>query len=176
MLNSLNSHKPAKVVTFIPNKHPLLVKELKNFTFDATDSLATNYVNINWHEFSAISLYQRNGVIIGFSSIWHRPQFYDVGEIRILNRYYERKDMRVISKIIGDNHLIEMVKQQLEIAKKLGFNKAFISREKTPRYFKKLITSIAEKTNTKWIIEPEKVCVCVPEAPSCWQYKAWTKL
>ena len=54
--------------------------------------------------------------------------------------------------------------------------KHHISREKSPRYFRKLITSIQEKTGTQWHLYDDKQCVCVPEAPSCWQYKASTKL
>lgn len=176
MSKILNSHKPAEVITFIPHENSSIIEELKTFTFNTGDNLLDNYVNIDWHDFSAISIYKRNNTIIGFSSVWHRPNYYKSKEVRILNRYYESNNMRQVSKIIGDSHLIEMVEQQLQIAKKLGFSEAFISREKTPRYFKTLITSIAEKTNTTWIIEPEKVCVCVPESLSCWQYKAWVKL
>jgi hypothetical protein len=73
-------------------------------------------------------------------------------------------------------HLIDMIEHQMTMCKAVGFTDAFISREKSPRYFRKLITSIQEKTGTDWHLYDDKQCVCVPEAPSCWQYKASTKL
>lgn len=176
MSKVINSHKPAGVFTFIPSEYPTIVQLLKDFSFSSNDSLLGNYTSINWMEFSAISIYKRDNKIIGFSSIWHRPEYYSNGEVRILNRYYESSQMRRLSKIIADDHLIEMVNQQLNIAKNLGFRCAFISREKTPKYFRKLVEKISQKTKTQWVTEPEKVCVCSPNASSCWQYKAWTKL
>ena len=176
MLDTQSSHKPAKVFTFLPDQRPDLILQLRELKFDEDDKLSENYKNICWDDFEAISLYLREDQIIGFSSVWHRPEYYESGEVRILNRYWESPNMRRTSKIIGDTHLIEMITQQLYIAKYLGFNTAFISREKTPKYFKRLITNIDKETNIKWFLEPKKVCVCVPEAPSCWQYKAWTNL
>ena len=177
MLNMLNSHKPANVYTFIPSDRPDIITELKSIEFDETDSLSKNYIyDMKWDEFEAVSIYERNDQIVGFSSVWHRPEYYESGEVRILNRYWESPNMRRTSKIIGDTHLIEMVIQQLDISKKIGLTKAFISREKTPKYFEKLITNIATKTQTHWNLEPNKVCVCRESNPSCWQYKAWTNL
>ena len=82
--------------------------------------------------------------------------------------------MRSISKIICDSHLINMIHDQINICKQLGFKKIFISREKSKRYFKQLINNIQHQTKLNWTLEPAKVCVCYPTAPSCWQYKAWT--
>lgn len=123
-----------------------------------------------------ISIYERD-TIVGFSSIWHRPEYYEPDEVRILNRYWEDPSLRRISKIIGGPHLIEMVRQQLDwVRQSEKFKKVFISREKCPRYFEKLIRTIEEETDTVWFIEPSKVPVCNPKSKQCWQYKAWTIL
>lgn len=171
--NVTNSHKSAQIVSFIPKDNPEFIKKLSVITFEG-DKLSKNYVEIDWYKFDAISVYLKNHEICGFSSVWHRPEFYEPMEARILNRYWENPSFRRISKIIADNHLIEMINQQITISKYLGFNKIFISREKSPKYFRKLILNIENKTGFKWQISTEKVCVCSPSAPSCWQYKAWT--
>jgi hypothetical protein len=177
MIQISNTHKPAGVFTFVPSDSTQhLIDKLLNIKFDSTDRLYNNYTNMPWNKFSAISLYLRNLEVVGFSSIWNRTEFYSPGEVRILNRYWESPSMRKISTQIGNNHIIEMVTQQLNMATQLGFTTAFISRERTPRYFNKLISNIAQKTNTEWITNPDKVCVCNSANPNCWQYKAFTKL
>jgi hypothetical protein len=174
--NVLKSHKPAAVYTFVPSRQPAIIKQLNSIIFDSKDKLHKNYTDIDWNHFSAVSVYFRNNAIVGFSSVWHRPDFYEPKEARILSRYYEFSKMRRTSKIIADSHLIEMITQQIAISQQLGFAKVFISREKTPKYFAKLIQEIRVKTQRQWILEPQKVCVCKPSNFSCWQYKAWTDL
>ena len=169
------SHKPASVKTILPKDFVLYVKKLEDF-LNHNKETNNNYINIKWEKFSAISIYYRDLQIIGFSSIWHRPEYYEPYEARILNRYYEGKTMRNISKVIGDSHLINMVNDQINISKQLGFKKIFISREKCKRYFTQLINHIQQQTKLNWTLEPNKVCVCYPKAPSCWQYKAWANI
>lgn len=132
-----------------------------------------NYESFDFMQTEAISIYERDR-IVGFSSIWHRPEYYEPHEVRILNRYWEDPSLRRVSKIIGGPHLIEMVQQQLDWVRQSKYSKVFISREKSPRYFRKLIQAIEEGTDTCWFIEPTKVSVCNPQSESCWQYKAWT--
>ena len=95
-----------------------------------------------------------------------------------MSKYYKNPKYRHTDsrKKLGLKHIILMVEHQMAMCKAQGFTVAFISREKSPRYFRKLITSIQEKTGTDWHLYDDKQCVCVPEAPSCWQYKASTKL
>jgi hypothetical protein len=59
----------------------------------------------------------------------------------------------------------------LEIATKLGFTKAFISRCRNRLYMKKLFLEIEKKTGTTWQFSDDKVLVCRKENPRCWQYK-----
>ena len=155
---------------------PDVLRVLRDFEFDPRDRLAKNYNSINWFDYEAISLYRRNRQIVGFSTMSHRPEYYEKGEVRILNRYFESKVMRRTSKVFADDHVCLMVKQQLALSKKLGYTKAFISRQRSPVYFKKFINTMAEKTGQQWYIEKDRVAVCDPKIEDCWQYKAWIKL
>ena len=159
MLKPLHSHKPAISTTFIPSERPDLVEQLSKITFDPNDALYKNYINLNWLTFEAISVYMREGDIIGFSTILKRDKYFDKDEVRILNRYYEMPKMRRTSKVIADDHVCEMVLQQIDMAKKLGYSKIFISREKSLRYFKKFIYNLGQKTNTTWNVSDNKIRV-----------------
>ena len=159
MLKPLHSHKPAISPTFIPSERPDLIEQLSKITFDKKDSLYENYVNLNWLTFEAISVYMREGDIVGFSTILKRDKYFDKDEVRILNRYYEMPKMRRTSKVIADDHVCEMVLQQIDMAKKLGYSKIFISREKSLRYFKKFIYNLGQKTNTTWNVSDNKIRV-----------------
>ena len=159
MLKPLHSHKPAISTTFIPSERPDLIEQLSKIAFDKKDSLYENYVNLNWLKFEAISVYMREGDIVGFSTILKRDKYFDKDEVRILNRYYEMPKMRRTSKVIADDHVCEMVLQQIDMAKKLGYSKIFISREKSLRYFKKFIYNLGQKTNTTWNVSDNKIRV-----------------
>jgi len=159
MLKPLHSHKPAISTTFIPSERPDLIEQLSKITFDKKDSLYENYVNLNWLTFEAISVYMREGDIVGVSTILKRDKYFDKDEVRILNRYYEMPKMRRTSKVIADDHVCEMVLQQIDMAKKLGYSKIFISREKSLRYFKKFIYNLGQKTNTTWNVSDNKIRV-----------------
>ncbi len=176
MLKPLDSHKPATSLTFLPQDRPDVLRKLKEIKFNESDRLSDNYKDMDWFSFEAISIYERDDKIIGFSSIIHRPEHFAKGECRILNRYYESTEMRRTSKIIGDDHVCEMIMQQLDIAKKLGFEKAFVSRCRSPRHLKKFMENVSKKTATKWHMDNDKFPVCNPTVDECWQYKAWTEL
>ena len=176
MLKPLDSHKSVTVATVLTADRPDILRVLNQFTFDSKDRLNYNYEKINWFDYQAISLYRRNRKIVGFSTISHRPDHYADGEVRILNRYYEAKEMRRTSKVFADDHVSVMVKQQLKIAKTLGYTRAFISRQRSPVYFKKFIRTMAEKTGQDWVIVKDKVAVCDHKDDNCWQYKAWIQI
>ena len=168
----------AGVISFYPTERSDLLEQLNNLSFNDKDPLNKNYKMLDWKKYEVISVYENNGIVQGFSVAWHRPEFYKPGEVRILSRYWKDPSIRLTSTHteLSMPHLIDMIDHQLTMCKELGFTDAFISREKSPRYFRKLINSIQEKTGTQWHLYNDKQCVCVPEAPSCWQYKASTKL
>lgn len=166
------------VISFFPQERLDFVNDLTNIDIDLTDPLGENYQNLNWLDFQVISIYKVKQHIVEFSVAWHRPEFYQPDEIRIMSKYYKNPQYRLTNseRKLGLTHIISMVEQQLEMCKSLGFKKAFISREKSPRYFKGLINQIQQKTNTQWQMFDDKQCVCLPEVKSCWQYKASTQL
>jgi len=159
MLKPLHSHKPAISTTFIPKDRPDIIQQLNKITFNSKDALYKNYIDMNWLSFEAISVYTMKDEIVGFSTILKRDKYFDKNEVRILNRYYEMPKMRRTSKVIADDHVCEMVLQQIDIAKKLGYSKIFISREKSLRYFKKFIHNLGQKTNTVWSLPDTKIRV-----------------
>jgi len=176
MLKPLDSHKSVTVSTMMTHDRPDVLRFLKNYTFDKKDRLNYNYERINWFDYEVISLYRRDRKIVGFSTISHRPEYYEPGECRILNRYYEFPTMRRTSKVVGGDHVCLMVKQQIKFAKKLGYKKVFMSRTRSPKYMFAFARMLTEKTEHNWIIEKEKVPVCDPSIDSCWQWKAWTNI
>ena len=157
------------VITFAPEEKPNIIKQLHETVYHHK-----NYDSINWFEFDCITILQANNRIVGFSSIWHRPQYYKQGEVRILNRYWENHELRRPGRELARDHIIKTVQDQLLFAKSLGYTTAFISREKNPKVMKQFINKIADKTNTVWHIHDSRVPVC--EGTGCLQYKGYTIL
>lgn len=167
-----NKNASCDVLTFEPSARPDMIEQLKGLNFRADQ----NYADIDWHEFVCISVLLKQDTVMGFSSVWHRPKYYQHDEVRILNRWWEHESLREHGMEIARPHVIASVDHQMQMSKQLGYNKAFISRERNPRFFKKLINTIGDKTNTKWYVFKDKQCVCMPKASSCWQYKGETIL
>lgn len=168
----INTIFPENVFTFTPNEQPQIIQRLNAMPLCLDDKFLDNYQDLDWSKFSAVSVFYNKQDIIGFSSVWHRPEYYNPLEVRILNRYYVLPCMRRKStKQAGFSYVIEMVNQQAVIAEKLGYKTIFISREIGPRYFEKFVQSLRENTNYNWHYNNKKVCVCRPSKPSCWQYK-----
>ena len=167
-----NKNASCDVLTFVPSERPDMIEQLKGLNFRADP----NYADIDWYEFVCISVMLKQDTVMGFSSVWHRPKYYQHDEVRILNRWWEHESLREHGMEIARPHVIASVDHQMQMSKQLGYNKAFISRERNPRFFKKLINTIGDKTNTKWYVFKDKQCVCMPKASSCWQYKGETIL
>ena len=179
MIRSPKKHM-AEVISFYPHERPDLIAQLNNINFNNNDNLSSNYQNLewNWDKFQVISVYVNDHFVNGFSVAWHRPEYYESNEIRILSRYWKDNNIRLdhVSVKLANAHLIDMIEHQLQMSKELGYTRAFISREKSHRYFSKLITSIEQKTSKRWTLFKDKQCVCNPNDPSCWQYKASIQL
>ena len=161
-----------EVITFDPVERPDIIKELSQTKYNHS-----NYDGIEkcpWFDFDCVTILKANNEIVGFSSIWHRPEYYEKGEVRILNRYWENHELRRPGRELARDHIIKTVQDQLMFAKSLGYTKAFISRERNPKMLREFINNIAIKTNTDWQMYDEKISVC--EGPGCLQYKGFTKL
>jgi len=89
------------------------------------DKLADNYSlqSLKVDEWCAVSLYPG-----GFSSIIWRK--YWGNNCRILNRFYKLQSHRFKNKSsVITQETLDMINQQLDVAKQLGFDCAFMSRE-----------------------------------------------
>lgn len=119
----------------------------------------------------AVSIYEQNSKIIGFSSILHREIFGN--GVRILNRLVKNLDHRFPNgkgKLTPETKI--MINQQILIAKQYNFDYVFISRESNrpvsslKHYFREL---------SEWQCPLEKFRVC-NGGYQCKQYVAWLPL
>ena len=168
--NFTNKNSECDVLTFDPGDRTDILKQLKQIDF-GSEQIASNYENIDWFAFDCVTVWLKEGEILGFSSVWHRPEYYEPGEARILNRYWEHPKLRMNGRLIARPHLVAMVKHQLTFATKAGYNKVFISRCRNPGFMKRLFIELGEKTDTEWKMHEGKVAVCDSKHESCWQYK-----
>jgi hypothetical protein len=142
------------------NTLPDDMKRIKNYRSD-----------LKARESIAVSVYEQDSVIVGFSSVLHRKLFGN--GVRILNRYVKTFDYRAVpvKRKIWDETKI-MIAQQIEAAKKYNFEYVFISRESNSGssalkyYFKEL---------PEWQCLTEKFRVC-GGGQECEQYVAWLPL
>ena len=171
-------HKLLKIQTFEPLQNFELSQKLKKYIDNIShfkDRLIRNYIKIDFSSQLAISLFLQNEQIRGFSSVAKR-NFYPENTVRIFNRHWEDPKIRKISKVIGGKHLIISCNQQLEIAKKNGFNRFFISRDKNPKYMNELTKVLNKKTKLKWFFHTKKLPVCNPSSEDCWQWVIFSNL
>lgn len=76
----------------------------------------------------AITVYELDDTILGFSSILHRPLFGN--GVRIMNRFLKSDDYRFVNKkSLVSLETNEMIRQQLEYAANNNYSYAFISRK-----------------------------------------------
>jgi DeoR/GlpR family transcriptional regulator of sugar metabolism len=123
----------------------------------------------------AVSVFEQDSNILGFSSILHRKMFSN--GVRIINRLVKKIDYRFQNNKgnITDETKI-MIDQQLEIARKYHFDYAFISRESN-----KPVSSLKHyfREFPEWVCPLEKFYVCKNGqscGQSCKQYVVWLPL
>ena len=95
----LNSE--CSVTSFFPEDRPDIIKQLSETVYEHV-----NYDGLDWFQFDCVSILQNGDDIVGFSSIWHRPEYYEKGEVRILNRYWENQELRRIGRELARSHII----------------------------------------------------------------------
>ena len=107
------------------------------------DKLKDNYTRerLKTKEWVAVSIFEG-----GFSSIAYRS-FWGNG-CRILNRFYKNPNYRFENKKMSvSNETLQMIDQQLEAAKLLDFDFAFMSRETNTPAFKHYVKYLPETWN-----------------------------
>jgi hypothetical protein len=150
-------------------------EKIKEFCGDIQDiKLLKNYKkDLKIEDSIAISTFENEGQILGFSTVLHRPIFNN--GVRILNRFYKDKTYRFINnRREVSRETKEMIEQQLEVAKSLEFDFAFMSRESniTPpafKYYSKYLNF------ANWHVEDKKYKVCHGDI-SCDQFIIWTPI
>lgn len=118
----------------------------------------------------AVSIYEQDKHILGFSNIIHRDMFGN--GCRILNRFYKSSNYRFAKQ---DMLLTkQMILDQINVCKNLNFSYVFMSRESNTgavpflHYLKKLNLD-------DWNVDNYKYHVCCNDE-KCKQYVAWTAL
>lgn len=118
----------------------------------------------------AVSVYEKNFELLGFSSVLHRDIFGN--GVRILNRFLKRFDFRFQNKEFRwTDESKQMITQQINVAKKYNFDFVFTSRESTNKTSAAL--SKFFKDQLGWNCPDGKFYVCNSDNDKCQQYITW---
>jgi hypothetical protein len=163
-----------KVLT-IENSDPMfetMCSDIEQFamTFPENMRRIENYRNdLKIRNSLAVSVYLNESKIIGFSSVLHRPLFGN--GVRILNRFLKTNSFRFKTyKSQWTPETLEMINQQIQVAKKHNFDYVFASRES---YRNSSILTHLFGTKLGWNCPEHKFVVCESEKDSCKQLIAW---
>jgi len=178
-----NDTRPADIYSFVPTEYTELTDELNEYsrTLARRDDhrLIKNYIDINFNQYPFVSMWKRNGSIVGFATGWSRD-IYPSGSIRILNRFYHDSDE---SRVKFTRELLrpstfQCVQHQLLLAAKLGYDNAFISREpRTNKFFERFVSSLNLRSTHQWEFNAGPFLVAPdPGNPECWQSIALARL
>lgn len=140
-----------------------------------SDKLNYNYTiqSLRISTWIGLSVYETDeDNILGFSSMMNRKEFYGNG-CRILNRFIKSENYRFAVDDI--KYTKQMIEQQIELASKLGFSYAFMSREKkfSTNAFKYFLHHKMEWP--QWVIEKDMYYLCKGD-DSCKQHISWLPL
>jgi hypothetical protein len=175
--------RPAEITTFQPENYPDLTAELNEYSANLSGRddhrLIRNYTNLNFFEFPAISIWRNKGSIVGFATIWDRS-FFPKGSVRLFNRlYHDREKSRVsFTRELVRPSTFHCMEQQLVIAKRLGFEIGFITREmRAQRHFRRFIAALDRQSSHSWEWNGGPFLVApAPAVASCWQSIGATQL
>ena len=139
--------------------------------FEDDFRLKENYspVSLQFNDQLAISLYEDDSKVIGFSTVLYREIF--CNGARILNRFLKSPKYRFVNqskmKSFVTPETQEMLKQQLQVVKDFGFDFGFMSREgKMPK--NNMIHFTKSMPWMNWYIPEGRFHVCAGQEP-CWQ-------
>lgn len=175
--------RPAEVKTFIPSLYPELTEELNRYsaTLKNKDNhrLLENYIDVDFSEFPFVTMLKQDNKIVGFSTGYVRD-FYPNRCVRILNRYYQdNKHLRIqFTREILRPTTFAIVEQQLEIARRLQYDTAIITREpRTHKFFTKFIDALSLRGSQEWELRKGPYLLTPSyNNPKAWQSIAYTKL
>ena len=154
-----------------------IVRMMKKFAAEESKGtkLEENYTtNMKEDEWLALSYYEDECKILGFSSVVYRDIWN--GSARIVNRMLKSREYRFASTS-GEmtEHTTQMLKQQIAFCRDNGFDNAFMSRESNSskaafmRYLKNM-------QFTEWHIPEGRYMTCTSDVADCWQHVMYTPL
>lgn len=168
------------VETWFPNLYPDKTRELNEYMQSACksdDRLARNYKDLDYFNFPFVTTVKRDGKIIESGTGYTCP-VYPNNCIRVMNRYYRATTSRpTVTTGWARPSAQAVVVQQLDMARRLNFETAIITRDRARRHFIRFIDALATKSNIVWEVS-EKKYLLTPNAdnPLAWQYVAYTNL
>ena len=175
--------RPAEVTTFIPKLYPNLTEELNTYTksLQVKDNhrLIKNYVDLDFFDYPFVTCLKQDKNIVGFSAGYTRD-FYRENDVRILTRYYQdSQKLRInFTREILRPTTFNIIEQQIEMAKRLGYDNCFISRElRTSAFFNKFIDALNNATRYRWELSEGPYLIAPdPHNSQCWHTIAVTNL
>jgi hypothetical protein len=135
--------------------------------------LIENYQkHLDIEESLAVSVYQVEEKILGFSTVFYREMFHK--GVRILNRFVKSSDYRFVNQTSSLSlETKTMIEQQIDVAKKFNFDYVFMSRES--KFGASSLRRYLNFSGKEWIYTDDRYYVCKSK-PECRQYIAWLPL
>ncbi len=182
------------VNTFLPQESANSLFEFERFRalFLSEEEAVTHelYLPNNYiaKEALAISLAYFNGTPYAASSLFQREGF-PASSARCVNRFFVLKDFRfggVRYKDLKKNSLgqprkpivsVKMAQQQMIVAKQMGLDFCFFSREiPNNKWCDSLCSELNRQSEFLWVLKESVAAVCNPSALSCWQHILYSDL
>lgn len=177
---TVDDERSGTVETWIPELYPSATNELNEYmrvVSENNDRLSDNYKGLNYFDFPFVTTVKRNNKIIECGTGYH-TSVYPQDCIRVMNRYYRAPTSRpFLTTEYARPTKVAVIEQQLEMAKRLNFNVAIITRDRAKRHLTKFADALTSNSNHVWEVGNNK-CLVTPsyDNPRAWQYIAMTKL
>lgn len=177
---SPNDERSGTVETWVPSLYPDATEELNDYmkvVSESNDRLSDNYKDLDYFSFPFITTVKRNNKIIECGTGYH-TSVYPPDCIRVMNRYYRAPTARpYLTTEYARPTKVAVIEQQLEMAKRLEFNVAIITRDRARRHLTKFADALTRNSNHKWEVGDNRCLVTTSyNNPRAWQYIAITKL
>lgn len=169
-----------QVIDLISNPQPDLWLQTIDFISNGEDRLKENYTNINFTEFLSFPALVENNRIICFSGLQYNEKKWGTSIARCSSRMWIHPDYRIknIGKFTGGAKFLNStycLPVQLEKAKELKLDCAFISRDRNLLGFTQYIDLIKINCDLNFNIKPNRYNVCGQthdDCEGCQQYVA----
>ena len=177
---SEDDERSGTVETWVPNLYPDATKELNEYMrniSESNDRLSDNYKDLDYFDFPFVTTVKRNNKIIECGT-GYTCSVYPKNCIRVMNRYYRAPTSRpFLTTEYARPSKLAVIEQQLEMAKRLNFDVAIITRDRAQRHLTKFADALSSKSSHLWTVSNNKCLVTTSyNNPRAWQYIAMTKL